>query len=311
METNRRIVTLILFCLLMLSVSITANATANGRDYAPSHRVAQDLPYDTRFPRQVVDVFLPNNTARLTDNGYPVLFMIHGGGYVTGSKDIMTPTADYFAGEGFAAVTPNYRLGTYPAPIEDLACALAWTISNAETYEFDLTRLVILGESAGGNAAALMSAHDDLVRFTTDCPSNLPDKVTFAAVVPYYMYGDMSTCGTSCVLLKQATSFYLGESLMSYSAEEFPDLWGDASPLVWIDGSEAPTLVIHGEKDRIVPITETKHYVDVLLASGITVETLYLPEAMHGFVESFTNEAAQTANQAVLQFLNRVLGGES
>lgn len=308
MGTNKRTSLILFFCLLVLSISATTHAQ---RDYISSHRVAQDLPYDSRFPRQVVDVFLPDNDSRLTNNGYPVLFMIHGGGYVAGSKDIMTPTADYFAAEGYASVTPNYRLVSHPGPIEDLACALAWTISNAETYNFDLSRLVLLGESAGGNAAALISAHDDLARFTTNCPSHLPDKVTFAAVVPYYMYADMSTCEAACFLLKQATSLYLGEQVTSFSPDEMRDIWGDASPLVWIDGSEPPTLVIHGQEDNIVPITETKHYVEVLSAAGIPVETLYIPDAMHGFVERLSNEPAQIAHQAVLQFLNRVLNSET
>ncbi len=289
---------------LMLIVGFSAHAQ---RDYLPSYRVAQDLAYNSRYPKQVVDVFLPDGDSRLTDSGYPVIFMIHGGGYVTGSKAIMTPIADYFAGEGFAAVTPNYRLGTRPGPIEDLACALAWTISNADVYNFDLSRLVILGESAGGNAAALISAHDDLARFTTDCPSHLPSRVEFAAVIPYYMYGDMTTCEAACILLKQATSFYLGEPILSYTPNQMRDIWGDTSPLVWIDGSEAPTMVIHGQQDDIVPISEAEHYVEVLSAAGIPVETVYIPDAMHGFIERLTTEPSRIAREAVLAFLNRVL----
>lgn len=305
MKTNRHIFILfITSVLLLLCINLTTYAQ---RTYSPAYRVAQDLPYDVRFPMQVVDVYLPTSTQRLTEDGYPVLFMIHGGGYVAGSKEIMTQTADYFAAEGFAAVTPNYRLGVHPTPIEDLACALAWTISNAELYHFDLSRLVLLGESAGGNAAALISAHDNLSRFTTECPSHLPDKVTFAAVVPYYMYGDMRTCGTACFLLKQATSLYLNQPLLSYPSEQFPALWGDASPLVWIDGSEPPTFLIHGEQDIIVPITETEYYAEVLSSAGIAVEKLYIPDAMHGFIERLTNEPAQIAHRAVVQFLNRIL----
>jgi len=304
MRIKKRASGLILLSLLWGVVSVSAHAQ---RDYLPSHRVAQDLAYDSRFPTQVVDVFLPDSNARLTDSGYPVIFMIHGGGYVAGSKDIMTPIADYFAGEGFAAVTPNYRLEARPGPIEDLACALAWTIANADLYDFDLSRLVILGESAGGNAAALISAHDDLARFTTNCPTQLPSRVEFAAVVPYYMYGDMTTCAAACLLLKQATSFYLGEPIFSYTSDQLRDIWGDASPLVWIDGSEAPTMVIHGQGDKIVPISETEHYVAVLSAAGISVETLYIPDAMHGFIEKLTTEPSRIAREAVLAFLNRVL----
>lgn len=293
---------------LLALLVIAGTVQAQWWSYEPSLRVLADIAYAPTYPRQALDVFLPTDESRLTEAGYPVLFMIHGGGYVAGTKDIMTPIADYFAGQGYAAVTPNYRLGTHPGPIQDLTCALAWVYANAADYRFDLSRLVLLGESAGGNAAALLGAHDDLSRFIADdCPNALPDETAFAAVVPYYMYGDMTTCATACRLLKQATGFYLGQPLFDLTMDELGALWGEASPLVWLDGTEPPTLVIHGLDDNIVPVSESELYVERLSEKGVTVETVYIPDAEHGFIERLDTDPSRIAREAVIAFLDRIL----
>ncbi|MCU0465693.1 MAG: alpha/beta hydrolase [Anaerolineae bacterium] len=298
------------FGVLLALLVIGATVQAQWWSYEPALRTSQGVAYAPTYQRQILDVFLPTDDSRLTEAGYPVLFMIHGGGYVAGSKDIMAPVADYFAGQGYAAVTPNYRLGMHPAPIQDLTCALAWVYANAADYRFDLSRLVILGESAGGNAAALLGAHDDLARFIADdCLNSLPDETTFAAVIPYYMYGDMTTCGAACRLLKQATSFYLGQPLYELTMEELRALWGEASPLVWLDGTEPPTLVIHGLDDDIVPLSESELYVERLSEQGVTVETVYIPDAKHGFIERLDTAPSRIAREAVVAFLDRILTG--
>jgi acetyl esterase/lipase len=295
----------LLSAVLMMALTVGWAVAQPAREVP--YRAAQDLAYDSRFPRQVLDVFLPEDDSRLTEAGYPVVFLIHGGGYVTGSKEVMHPIAEALAAQGYAAVAPNYRLGAYPAPIEDLVCALGWMASVADTYRFDLDRLVLLGESAGGNAAALLGAHDDLAHFVGGCLHPLPAAQPFAAIVSYYMYADMTTCRTGCRLLKQVTAFYLGQPLGSATMDELRDLWGEASPLVWLDGSEPPTLLIHGVEDNIVPVSESEQYASALSDVGVTVETVYLAETGHGFIKDPDVEATQQALTAVLGFLERIL----
>ncbi|MCU0476240.1 MAG: alpha/beta hydrolase [Anaerolineae bacterium] len=270
-------------------------------DYQPTEA---DLAYDTRFRRQVLDVYLPTSDARTTPDGVPLVFAIHGGGYVTGDKDIMAAIAEVLTADGYAVVSPNYRLGTFPDPIDDITCALAWALTEgAQAYAFDLSRVVITGESAGGNAAALLSAHDDLGRFLTDCPHALPDGFAFAAAVPYYLYGDMTTCTDNCRLLRQVTGVYLDTPIGTATADQLREAWGEASPLVWIDGSEPPTLAIHGRIDDIVPYSETELYVQVLTEAGAPIEAYYLDDAPHGYIKHPDHPAAQESAAEVVRFL--------
>jgi acetyl esterase/lipase len=63
---------------------------------------------------------------------------------------------------GFAVVNVEYRLGKTslaPAAVEDCLCALHWVGRNAKKYNFDLSKVIVTGGSAGGHLA-----------LTTACP---------------------------------------------------------------------------------------------------------------------------------------------
>lgn len=94
----------------------------------------------------------------------PILIVVHGGGWFTGSKngpDYQT-IAQLLNNEGYAVVNINYRLTaspnfvTYPTHIEDLACALAWTKNNASSMNGDSSRVAVYGHSAGGQISAYL-----------------------------------------------------------------------------------------------------------------------------------------------------------
>lgn len=106
-------------------------------------------------PLQKLDYFKAANP------NSPIIFVVHGGGWWTGDK-VGTPyqnTAQLFNNEGYAVVNINYRLTpsvTYPAHIEDMACALAWAKNNATTLNGDSGKIALYGHSAGGHIAAYL-----------------------------------------------------------------------------------------------------------------------------------------------------------
>jgi acetyl esterase/lipase len=261
-----------------------------------------DLSYG-KDARQVLDVYLPP----VVDQPLPTLFMVHGGGYVVGSKRILSPYAEYFAGRGYAVVVPNYRLAgkfPYPAPLEDVFCALAWTFANAETYEFDPARVAVIGESAGGNAAAMLAAVDEPERYLGGCDYNLSETAKPQALVTYYMYADLATCSVNgCGLVRYVSSIYLDTELSGLAPDALREAWGNASPLAWIDGSEPATLLIHGLADNVVPASESEAFAAALQAAGVQVETLFIPDAPHGFMEKFAVTGSLEARDTVEAFL--------
>ena len=85
---------------------------------------------------------------------YPFALYLHGGGFVTCSKDSHWTFGVRLAEAGLIALVVNYRLSIdapCPAALEDCAASLAWTLDHADALNLDLERGMIAGESAGGN----------------------------------------------------------------------------------------------------------------------------------------------------------------
>ena len=93
--------------------------------------MTRNLPYiSEQLKDQKLDVYTPNP---VSDNT-PVILAVHGGG---GDKGDFLQFARYFAEKGYATVSINYRqmpAHTYPAPMKDTFCALAWIYDNADEY---------------------------------------------------------------------------------------------------------------------------------------------------------------------------------
>lgn len=97
----------------------------------------------------------------------PGILWIHGGGYMTGMKEMvhMSRAVDLVKKYGATVISPGYRLSfmkPYPAAINDCYDALVYLKNNAGVYGYNKSQLMVGGESAGGGlcAALCMMARD-------------------------------------------------------------------------------------------------------------------------------------------------------
>lgn len=85
----------------------------------------------------------------------------HGGGMILGSLDMYDVTIkNYVSQTGVPIVAPDYRLAPehpFPAPVEDCYAAAKWTADHVDELGVDPERIVIGGDSAGGNLAAAVA----------------------------------------------------------------------------------------------------------------------------------------------------------
>src|SRR5205807_4887853 len=93
------------------------------------------------------------------DPELPVIVYFHGGGWTIGSVEQFDLVARQITNaSGAIVVSVEYRLAPehpYPAPLDDCWRALTWVADNASAFDGDAKRLAVMGDSAGGNLAAV------------------------------------------------------------------------------------------------------------------------------------------------------------
>ncbi len=116
-----------------------------------SYRAAE-CPEEERW--HLADVYYPKQHA---GGLYPVIVNVHGGGWFYGDKELYAPYAQYLAAQGFAVVNFNYRLAPehkYPAAFADVCALMQYLAENAARLQLDVSRLYMVGDSAGAQLAA-------------------------------------------------------------------------------------------------------------------------------------------------------------
>ena len=150
------------FATLLAILAPLAPALAQAPISAPASaklNVKRDIPYaESSDPRQKVDIYAPEGARNL-----PVVFWIHGGGWVTGDKTNVQVKPQVFVDKGFVFVSTGYRLLTnveMATIFRDVAKSVRWVHDHIGEYGGDPKRLLLMGHSAGAQLAALICIDD-------------------------------------------------------------------------------------------------------------------------------------------------------
>ncbi len=142
--------TALAFLLLLSTLPLRETAAQN---------LISKIPYaDRAHERQFLDIYAPDEAKSL-----PVVFWIHGGGWVTGDKTSVQIKPRVFTERGFVFVSTNYRLLPHVEMgvlIRDVAKSLGWVHKNIARYGGDPKRIFVMGHSAGAQLAALLCIDD-------------------------------------------------------------------------------------------------------------------------------------------------------
>ena len=140
-----------------------------------------NIPYiNDKTAEHMLDVYFPENS----NERLPVIIDIHGGGWMSGSKEINKNFCTNIAVKGFCVFSINYRLAgkhKFNEQIEDIFEAFYWIAQNAGAYPADLENAFLAGDSAGGHYACTAAAVSSSFILQKDFAMAKP-KIKFKAV---------------------------------------------------------------------------------------------------------------------------------
>jgi pectinesterase len=276
------------------------------KDSLPSSVTAvKDITYRTTGGRELkIDAFYPKyqRIHGTKFKQYPAVLIIYGGGWRSGNRQQHTALAEQLAAKGYACFTVDYTLSTealYPAAVYDLKAAIRWIRTNASTYRVSSQRLAVLGFSAGGQLASLLSTTGDLPLFdeagsdskkSTKVQALIDIDGTLSFVHPESGEGDDSK-------KPSAATLWFG-----YSKKENPELWKQASPLTYAGAQTPPTLFINSSIDRMH--AGRNDFTSILNQYHIYNEVYTFPDSPHAFC-LFEPWFTPTVNY-IVSFLDKV-----
>jgi acetyl esterase/lipase len=256
-----------------------------------------------------LDVYIPRDHSAPR----PTLIYFHGGGWVEGQKERDVLQILPYLSFGWAAVNVEYRLGRNsraPAAVEDCRCALRWVAYHAKQFNFDTSKIVLTGGSAGGHLALITGMLPDQSVFDRQCPTEnvvrwtegAEPHVSVAAIINWFGITDVAE-----LLEGPNAKHYAIEWFGSLDNRE--ELAKQLSPLTYVRPGLPPIISIHGDKDNIVPYTQAERLHAALDKAGVTNRLVTIHGGKH---DGFNRQELVGSFNAIREFLvkNRILKPE-
>ena len=268
----------------------------------PDIPVIADIPYGTADGEPLLlDACFPGD-ADIDDPGSPprpAIVVIHGGSWKHGDKANLNwrSTCQWFASEGFVAVSVNYRLvptATFPAQLDDVQNAVRWLRDPAqvERYNLDPDRIGAFGGSAGGNLAALLG---------TVGSGSWTEDARVAAVAELSGPVDLR----EAIPTTDSYNEDFGEVVLEYlgcaSYEGCPGA-AKASPVFLADETDPPFFVGHSSEE-FIPISQSTEFVKALRGQGIDTTFVTVEGTLHSIAMLDDDMRAR-----VIEFFRAALG---
>lgn len=261
-------------CGIVLGVGLSFHSQCSGEDRSRP-AIEPDVVYGHKDGlAMTMDIYRPE----IEPNGATVLFIVSGGWYSRWAPPEQTQVLlQPYLDRGYHAVairhgsSPRYGI---PDAAADVRRAVRYLNQSAERLRLDPERFGVLGMSAGGHLALLLgTTGDDGDPAAQDPVERFPSRV--AAVVAYVPPTDL-----------RVAVWESPESLPAYRQYPALDLplaeAGTYSPLTHVSPDDAPSLVIMGGDDELVPPRHGEWIAEAFEQEGVTHKLIVVPDAGHG-----------------------------
>jgi acetyl esterase/lipase len=231
-----------------------------------------------------LDLYLPENASDA-----PLIVTIHGGAFVIGDKrtSIFVEDRRMAQERGYAVATVNYRLGresAYPDGIHDVKGAIRFLRAHASEYGLDKDNFFVIGKSAGGGLSALAGTSGNAPEIEGDVGGNIDESSAVSAFIDLYGPTEFDKLHEQREAMK---SGFKGDGKMVVGCDGLDTFdcqlrERKAGAMFYVDASDPPALILHGDADPIVPLNQSIDFHNALTAAGVNSTLIIVPGMGHG-----------------------------
>jgi acetyl esterase/lipase len=278
----------VLACVTLVSLACSARAQE-----APTYERKRDVIYGRKFGTALtMDVFTPKEKA----NGAGIIAVVSGGWF--SSPDNISPQlyAPYLK-RGytvFAVVHGSQPKYTIPEILEDMHRSVRFIRHNAKEYNIDPDRLGITGASAGGHLSLMIGtsgkAGDPKAKDPIDRESSKVQAVAcFFPPTDFLNYGEQGkelidrqlqppyTAAVDFHEFDPKKALYLPVT----DKDKLRDICREISPITHVSEESAPTLIVHGDKDTLVPLQQSESIMEKYKEKKVPAELFVQKDGGH------------------------------
>ena len=236
--------------------------------------------------RQQLDLYLPKS--REAGGKLPVLVFIHGGAWLAGDKSQGRGQVLPFVAEGkCAGVSTGYRLSSAapcPPQIHDCKAAIRWIKAHAKEHGLDPDRIVVWGSSAGGHLVAVLGTSAGVPEMDGTLGPDTGQNTKVAGVIDFFGPTDVSQMDAQRLPdgQKHDSADSPESKLLGAPVQTVPDKVRSANPITYVDPTDPPFLMVHGDKDPLVPLGQSELLAAALKKAKVPHELYTVPGGGHG-----------------------------
>jgi len=265
---------------------LIVNESVNSKNWKDLNYAGDSMNYHN------LDIYLP----QVEKPNYPLVIVIYGSAWFSNNSkgtDLKT-IGKALLDAGFAIVMPNHRSSRdakFPAQINDIKAVVRYIRANAAQYQIDTSFIGITGSSSGGHLSALTATSRNVNKFTigsatADIEGEVGLYTNFSssvdAVVDWFGPTDflvMDSCGST---MSHNGPNSPESSLVGGPIQDNKDKVALANPITYVDASDPPFLIFHGDKDPLVPYCNSELLNTALQKAGVSSRFDLISEGQHG-----------------------------